>query len=58
VALALGHVIRIAIFAAISTVRPGQLDRVRAERAGLSVILGRSGPPLGPYSQSALAGGT
>ncbi len=49
-ALALGHLIRIAVYGVASLARPGKLERVRAERAGLSVILGRSGPPLGPYA--------
>jgi hypothetical protein len=46
-ALALGHLIRIAVFAPASLLRPGLAGRVRAERAGLNVILGRAGPPLG-----------
>lgn len=45
-ALALGHAIRILVFGAIAAVRPRQRDRVRAERAGLGVILGLSRPPL------------
>jgi N-acetylglucosaminyl-diphospho-decaprenol L-rhamnosyltransferase len=55
-ALALGHAIRIAVFGAISVVRPAQRERVRAERAGLRVILGRSAPPLGPYATPASPG--
>jgi GT2 family glycosyltransferase len=51
-ALALGHVIRIAVFAPLALVRPAELERVRAERAGLRVIFG-SPPPLGPYSKTA-----
>lgn len=51
-ALALNHLIRIAVFGAIAAARPAQLGRVRAESAGLRVILGLSGPPLGPYSRS------
>jgi GT2 family glycosyltransferase len=51
--LALGHAIRIAVFAAASLAQRGQLERVRTERAGLKVILGRSAPPLGPYSRPA-----
>lgn len=50
-ALALGHVIRIAVFGVASVVRPAQAERVRAERAGLRVILGCAAPPLGPYSK-------
>ena len=47
-ALALGHVIRIAIFAPAALLRPAYTERVRAEWAGLLVILGLSGPPLSP----------
>lgn len=54
-ALALGHVIRIAIFAPAALARPAQRDRVRAEWAALRVILGRARPPLGPYSNPAPA---
>lgn len=50
-ALALGHVIRIAVFGAASLLRPGQRERVRTERAGLRVVLGQAAPPLGPYSK-------
>jgi N-acetylglucosaminyl-diphospho-decaprenol L-rhamnosyltransferase len=49
-ALALGHVVRIAIFGAAALARPAQRKRVRAEWAALRVILGRTGPPLGPYA--------
>lgn len=49
-ALALGHAIRIAVFAPASLARPAQAERVRAERAGLKVTLGRAAPPLGPCS--------
>lgn len=49
-ALALGHAIRIGIFGAASLARPSLRERVRAEWAALRVILGRSGPPLGPYA--------
>jgi N-acetylglucosaminyl-diphospho-decaprenol L-rhamnosyltransferase len=52
-ALALGHVLRIAIFGAAALLRPAQRDRVRAERAALKVILGRAGPPLGPHAATA-----
>lgn len=52
-ALALGHLIRIAAFGAISLARPAQRERVRAERAGLRVILRLSPPPLGPRAQAA-----
>lgn len=48
--LALGHAIRIAVFAPLAPFRPAQRERVRAERAGLRVVLGRSRPPLGPYA--------
>lgn len=54
-ALALGHMIRIALFAPAALARPAQRERVRAEQAALRVILGRSGPPLGPYSNPAPA---
>jgi GT2 family glycosyltransferase len=50
-ALALGHVIRIAVFAPAAAVSPRQRERVGAEWAGLRVILGLSAPPLGPYSK-------
>ena len=53
-ALALDHLIRIAVFGAVAVARPAQLERVRAERAGLRVTLGLSAPPLGPYSKSAV----
>jgi GT2 family glycosyltransferase len=49
-ALAVGHAIRIAVFGLPALVSAAQRDRVRAEWAGLRVILGRSGPPLGPAS--------
>ncbi len=51
--LALGHAIRIAVFTVASKLRSGQRERerVRVERAGLQVILGRAAPPLGPYSR-------
>ncbi len=52
-ALALGHAIRIAVFGPVALVRSTQRERVRAERAGLRVLLGRQGPPLGPYSRPA-----
>jgi GT2 family glycosyltransferase len=45
--LALGHAIRIAVFAPAALVRPAQRERVEAERAGLRVVLGRAAPPLG-----------
>jgi GT2 family glycosyltransferase len=51
-ALALGHMIRIVVFGAVAAARPAQLERVRAERAGLRVILGLAAPPLGPYSKA------
>lgn len=51
-ALALGHLIRIAVFALPALFRPAQRDRVRAEWAGLRVILGLSHPPLGPYARA------
>jgi hypothetical protein len=53
VALALGHLIRIAVFGPVALVRSAQRERVRAERAGLRVLLGREAPPLGPYSRPA-----
>jgi GT2 family glycosyltransferase len=62
-ALALGHAIRIAVFGAAAIVSREQRERLRAEWAGLRVILGRSDPPLGPpatpaaASPSASAGG-
>lgn len=50
-ALALGHAIRIAVFAPAAVVRPAQRERIRAEWRALSVILGRAAPPLGPYAE-------
>ena len=52
-ALALGHTIRIAAFGIVALLRPRQRQRVRAERAALRVVLGLSGPPLGPYAKTA-----
>ncbi len=52
-ALALGHLIRIAVFAPLAAASPAQRRRVRAEWAGLRVILGFAAPPLGPYAKSA-----
>lgn len=48
--LALGHALRIAVFAPAALLSSGQRERLRAERAGLRVVLGRGGPPLGPYA--------
>ena len=53
--LALGHAIRIAVFGAIALVSRAQRRRVRAERAGLGVILGLSPPPLSPRPRPAPA---
>ena len=50
-ALALGHAIRIAVYGIAATVRPAQHERLRAERAGLRVILGLGSPPLGPAAK-------
>jgi GT2 family glycosyltransferase len=55
-ALAMGHAIRIAVFGVASLARPSLRERVRTERAGLRVILGRAAPPLGPYATSATSG--
>jgi GT2 family glycosyltransferase len=49
-ALALGHLIRIAVFAPVAALRPGHRQRLSGERSGLRVTLGLSRPPLGPYS--------
>ena len=57
-ALALGHLIRIAVFGVVAIARPTQRERVRAERAGLRVILGLSTPPLGPFSNLAASAGS
>ncbi len=54
-ALALGHLIRLAVFAPAAVVSGRQRDRVRAELAGLRVIFGISAPPLGKYSKAARA---
>jgi GT2 family glycosyltransferase len=51
-ALGLGHVIRIAVWGPPSLLRPALRERVHGERAGLAVILGLSGPPLGPSPRS------
>ncbi len=51
--LALGHLVRIAVYAPFARLRPACAERVAAERAGLRVVLGRSRPPLGPYSAAA-----
>lgn len=51
--LALGHLVRIAVYAPFAPFRPAQRERVRSERAGLRIVLGRSKPPLGPYSEAA-----
>jgi GT2 family glycosyltransferase len=56
-ALGLGHAIRICVWAPISVIRPAGRGRVEAERAGLRVVLGRSGPPLGPYAAGGRAAG-
>jgi N-acetylglucosaminyl-diphospho-decaprenol L-rhamnosyltransferase len=45
-ALALGHVLRLAVFAPVALARPAGRARIRAERAGLVVLLGLSGPPM------------
>jgi len=50
-ALALGHAIRIAVFAPLAALRQAPRRRVRAERGGLRVVLGLSPPPLGPYAR-------
>jgi GT2 family glycosyltransferase len=55
-ALALGHAIRIAVFAPVAAARPAQRRRLRAERSGLRVVLGLSPPPLGPDSGVAASG--
>jgi len=54
-ALALGHGVRIAAFGPAALVSSTQRQRVRTERAGLRVILGRGGPPLGPPSGTPVA---
>jgi GT2 family glycosyltransferase len=53
-ALVLNHTIRIAIFGAAAPVRAASRDRVRAEWASLRVAIGLSGPPMGPYSKTAI----
>lgn len=50
-ALALGHAIRIVVFAAPAAVRPAQRTRIHAECAGLQIALGLRAPPFGPYSK-------
>jgi GT2 family glycosyltransferase len=55
-ALALGHALRLAVFGAAALVDGKRLERARAERAGLRVVLGLAGPPLGPYSKPSPAG--
>ncbi len=51
--LALGHLIRIAVYTPLALFRASQRERVAAERAGLRIVLGRSAPPLGPFSAAA-----
>jgi hypothetical protein len=51
IALGLGHVIRIGLFGLASIVSRGARERVRDEARALRVIVGRSGPPLGPYAE-------
>ncbi len=51
--LALGHMIRIAVFAVPALVRNSSRKRVAAEFAGLRVVLGFSRPPLGPSANDA-----
>jgi GT2 family glycosyltransferase len=46
-ALAVGHMIRIAVFAPTALLRVEHRERVKAERAGLRILLGRGAPPLG-----------
>jgi N-acetylglucosaminyl-diphospho-decaprenol L-rhamnosyltransferase len=53
-ALTLRHALRVAVFAVLATVRPGQRRRLRAEWASLRVTLGLAAPPLGPYSKAAV----
>lgn len=48
--LALGHGIRIAVFSPLALFHGSARNRVRAEIAGLRVVLGFSRPPLGPYA--------
>jgi N-acetylglucosaminyl-diphospho-decaprenol L-rhamnosyltransferase len=54
-ALALGHMIRIVVFGGAAAASRAQRNRVRAEWASLQVVLGLSAPPLGPFSESAVA---
>ncbi len=54
--LALGHLIRIAVYRPVAALRPAQLERVHAEQAGLRVVLGMAAPPW-PVCQTGLAGG-
>ena len=56
-ALGLGHLIRIAVWTPVALLRRCARERVAVERAGLRVILGRSAPPLGPYSDGGPAAG-
>jgi N-acetylglucosaminyl-diphospho-decaprenol L-rhamnosyltransferase len=49
-ALGLGHLLRIGVFGLASPFSPDARSRVRDEAAALRVVLGRRGPPLGPYS--------
>lgn len=51
--LALGHAIRIAALSVAALAHRGQPERLRTERAGLRVTLGRAAPPLGPHSKQA-----
>jgi hypothetical protein len=53
VAIALGHVIRVAAFAPLGLVRKRYRARAKNEMSALRVALGLTPPPFGPFSQSA-----
>jgi GT2 family glycosyltransferase len=54
ISLAVGHLVRIGAFGIKSIFSSADRSRVRDEAGALRVVLGRGGPPLGPYSESAL----
>jgi GT2 family glycosyltransferase len=54
IALGLGHLIRIGVFGLTSLASDASRSRVRDEVRALGVVLGRSGPPLGPYAATSL----
>jgi GT2 family glycosyltransferase len=56
-ALAFGHALRIAVFGPAALLSAAQRERVRAEWAGLRLVLGRGEPPLRPPAIAAQGAG-